>query len=104
MDISSFHILIFYIQNITSVHGARELHAPLDRRPQREVQVGPDKLEVVSSFCKLGDMLSAPGDNAPCQWNLAINKAKPPASAAKGLSNDLIDLQCKTARHCHHQV
>ena len=28
-------------------------------RPQREVQVGLDKLEVVASFCYLGDMLSA---------------------------------------------
>ena len=44
----------------TDVHGARELHAPLDGRPQ-EVQVGPDKLEVVASFCYLGDMLSAAG-------------------------------------------
>ena len=35
---------------------------PLDGRPQREVQVGPDKLEVVVSFCYLGDMLSAAGD------------------------------------------
>ena len=34
---------------------------PLDGRPQREVQVGPDKLEVVASFCHLGDMLSAAG-------------------------------------------
>ena len=34
---------------------------PLDGRPQREVQVGPDKLEVLASFCYLGDMLSAPG-------------------------------------------
>ena len=32
---------------------------PLDGRPQREVKVGPDKLEVVASFCYLGDMLSA---------------------------------------------
>ena len=32
---------------------------PLDSRPQREVQVGPDKLDVVASFCYLGDMLSA---------------------------------------------
>ena len=32
---------------------------PLDGRPQREVQVGPDKLEVVASFCYLADMLSA---------------------------------------------
>ena len=34
---------------------------PLDGRPQKEVQVGPDKLEVVASFCYLGDMLSAAG-------------------------------------------
>ena len=33
----------------------------LDARPQKEVQVGPDKLEVVASFCYLGDMLSAAG-------------------------------------------
>ena len=30
-------------------------------KPQSEVQVGPDKLEVVASFCYLGDMLSAGG-------------------------------------------
>ena len=34
----------------------------IDGRPQSEVQVGPDKLEVVASFCYLGDMLSAGGD------------------------------------------
>ena len=34
---------------------------PLDSRPQREVHVGPDKLEVVASFCYLGDILSAAG-------------------------------------------
>ena len=34
---------------------------PLDGRPQKEVQVGPDKLEVVASLCYLGDMLSAVG-------------------------------------------
>ena len=33
--------------------------SPLDSRPQREVQVWPDKLEMVASFCYLGDMLSA---------------------------------------------
>ena len=33
---------------------------PLDGRPQRS-PVGPDKLEVVASFCYLGDMLSAAG-------------------------------------------
>ena len=34
---------------------------PIDGRPQNEFQVGPDKLEVVASFCYLGDMLSAGG-------------------------------------------
>ena len=34
---------------------------PLDGRPQKEVQVGLDKLEVVASFCYLGDMLSSAG-------------------------------------------
>ena len=34
---------------------------PLDDRPQKEVQIGPDKLGVVASFCCLGDMLSAAG-------------------------------------------
>ena len=34
---------------------------PIDGRPQSEVQVGPDKLEVVASFFYLGDMLSAGG-------------------------------------------
>ena len=34
---------------------------PNDGRPQNEVQVGPDKLEVVASFYYLGDMLSAGG-------------------------------------------
>ena len=33
--------------------------SPIDGRQQSEVQVGPDKLEVVASFCYLGDMLSA---------------------------------------------
>ena len=32
---------------------------PIDCRPQSEVQVGPNELEVVDSFCYLGDMLSA---------------------------------------------
>ena len=121
---------------------------PLDGRPQKEVQVGPDKLGVVASFYYLGDMLSTAGDgelstttcenhleevqgsatsslflpplfqntwpcvqllcaerNAPCQRDLANDKAKPPASAAKHQQgNDQTDLQCQTARHCHHQV
>ena len=33
----------------------------VDGRPQKEVQVRPDKLEVVASFCCLGEMLSAAG-------------------------------------------
>ena len=31
--------------------------SPIDGRPQSEVQVRPDKLEVVASFCILGDLL-----------------------------------------------
>ena len=122
---------------------------PLDGRPQKEVQVGPDKLEVVASFCYFENMLSAAGGcelstttrvkttwkkfrdllsvlssrhfyciqntwpcvqllcaerNAPCQLDLAIDKTRPPASAAKPQGNDQTDLQCQTARHCHHQV
>ena len=34
---------------------------PIDGRPQSEVQVRPDKLEVVASFCYLCDMLPAGG-------------------------------------------
>ena len=34
---------------------------PLDGRPQRAVQVGPNKMEVVVFFCYLGDMFSAAG-------------------------------------------
>ena len=33
----------------------------IDGGLQSEVQVGPDKPEVVASFCYLGDMLSAGG-------------------------------------------
>ena len=42
--------------------------------------------------------------NAPCQWDLAIDKAKPPTSAAKWQGNDQTDPQCQAARHCHHQI
>ena len=42
--------------------------------------------------------------NAPWQRDLAIDKAKPPASATKWQGNDQKDLQCQATRHCHHQV
>ena len=45
------------MQQATTTDNAR----PVDGRPQNEVQVKPDKLEVVASFCYLGDMLSAGG-------------------------------------------
>ena len=115
---------------------------PLDGRPQREVQVGPDKLEVVGSFCYLGDMLSAADGcelsttaSVKTAWkkfkellpvhttshsrhvygscvgsamlyarDLAIDKTKPPTSAAECQGNDLIDLQYQAARRCHHHV
>ena len=44
---------------ITDVHGARELRAPWTADHRGKSQVGPDKLEVVASFCYLGDLLSA---------------------------------------------
>ena len=42
--------------------------------------------------------------NAPRQWDWAIDKAKPPTSAAKWEGNDQTDLQCQATRHCHHQI
>ena len=48
-------------------------------------------------------LLGAEG-NAHCQWDLAIDKAKPPKSAAEWQGNDQTDLQCQAARHCHHQI
>ena len=62
-------ILIFILILIIGVQGAWEMPPPppppppppIDSRPQNEVQVGPDKLEVVASFCYLGDMLSVGG-------------------------------------------
>ena len=43
------------------MHGAGEPARPFGGRPQSEVQVGPDQLEVVASFCYVGDMLSTGG-------------------------------------------
>ena len=43
---------------------------PLDGRPQKEVQVGPGKLEVIASFCYLGNMLSAAGG---CELSTTIH-------------------------------
>ena len=42
--------------------------------------------------------------HAPCQRDLATDKAKLPEFAAKWQGNDQTDLQCQAARHCHHQV
>ena len=39
----------------------------LDGRPQKEVQVRPGKLEVVASFCYLGDILLAAGGHNTCE-------------------------------------
>ena len=46
---------------------------PIDDRPQNEVQVGPDKLEVVASFCYLGDRLltwKKLTERDCCEWKL----------------------------------
>ena len=42
--------------------------------------------------------------NAPCHWDLAIDKTKPPTSAVEWQDNDQTDLQCQAARCCHYQV
>ena len=42
--------------------------------------------------------------NAPCQWDLAIDKTKPPSSAAEWQGNDQTDLQHQATRRCHNQV
>ena len=60
------HMKCSRLQRLTSNHDYRCAWCmgnarPIDRRPQNEVQVRPDKLEVVASFCYLGDMLSAGG-------------------------------------------
>ena len=39
--------------------------------------------------------------NAPCQWDLAIDKTKPPTSATEWQGNDQTDLQCQAARRFH---
>ena len=44
---------------ITDVHGARELHGPW-RAGHKGKSVGPDKLEVVASFCYLGTCFQQP--------------------------------------------
>ena len=36
--------------------------------------------------------------NTPCQWELAIDKAKPPTSAAEWQDNDQTGLKCQAAR------
>ena len=46
---------------IIVVHDAEEPPTFIDSRPQSEVQVETDKLEVVASFCYLGVMLSTGG-------------------------------------------
>ena len=52
---------------------------PLDGRPQKEVQVGPDKFEVVASFCYLGEMLSAAGG---CELS-TTTRVKPPGRSSR---------------------
>ena len=51
---------------------------PLDGRPQKEVQVGSDKLEVVASFCYLGDMVSPAGS---CEFSTTTRVKTPGRSS-----------------------
>ena len=49
------------LQRLTPNPDYRYARCMGNAHPQSEVQVRPDKLEVVASFCYLGDMLSAGG-------------------------------------------
>ena len=66
---------------------------PLDGRPQGEVQVGPDNLEVEASFCYLGDMLSAAGG---CEFSTTIG-----VKTAWKKFNELLPVlsSCHLSRH-----
>ena len=57
----------------------QETARPLDGRPKTEVQVKPDKLEVVASLCYLGDMLSAAGG---CELSITT-RVKPPGRSSR---------------------
>ena len=107
---------------------------PLDSRPQREVQVGPDKAEVAASFCYLGDMLSATFNHNMCENCLEEVQRAAPSISSHHLSfktrgrmysscvwstmlhvsetwplkkpnlQRLQYLQCQATRHCQHLV
>ena len=73
--------------------GCQETARPLDDRPQREVQVGLDKLEVVASFSYLRNMLSAADG---CELSTRV---KPPGRSSRScyqLSLPAISLLKKT--------
>ena len=104
--------------------------SPFAGRPQREVQVGPDKVEIVASFCFLGDMLSAASNcelstttHAKTAWKKfkeGYQFSHPATSLSRHVAacTALVcgaqcsmsvrlghtDLQCQAERHCHHQV
>ena len=169
---ASFHVLSIALEwaaTASSAMGAQEMQwaqtleggpwlqvytvpgngTPLEWQTTEGGPVRSDKLEVVVSFCYLGDMslissqwlwtfnhniceppldevqgaaassffpplliqdkwplvqLLCEESNAPCKWDLAIDKAKPPTSAAVWQGNDQMDLHCQAARHCHYRV
>ena len=65
------------IINLSSADFAHrvELACPLDSRPQRNVQVRPDTLEVVAAFCYQEDMLSAASGSELSTTTLPVKKA-----------------------------
>ena len=73
---------------------------PVDGRPQSEVQVGPDKLEEVASFCYLGDMLFADGGceitvttRVKTAWKKLREFSHPATSLTRPMGHDQTDLQ-----------
>ena len=68
-----------YIRNAVDSNDWKIPNHPIDGRLQSEVQVWPDKLEVVASFCYLCDILSA--------WKMSVNRRsllewKPPGRSS----------------------
>ena len=66
---------------------------PSDSRPQRETQVGPDRLEMVASFSYLGDMLSAAGG-----WE---DVWKPPGRSSRSCYQLSLPATSLSKRHGH---
>ena len=96
-----------YLGDMLSAAGGCELSTTMCENRLEEVQgAATSSLFLPPLFQDMWPhvQLSCMEHNAPCQWDVAVDKAKPPTSAVKWQGNDQTDLQCQAARHCHHQI